>query len=128
MKAKTAKTVVAALCIAAIVVVVWLYGSIDPEKVRWFPKCIFLSLTGWRCPGCGSQRAVHQLLHLNFAAAFRYNALFTCALPLLILILVSELLKDRWPGLRRAFQNPYFGWSIVVITILWWILRNIFGW
>ena len=127
MVAAKGKTVGLILIAIAALLAIFIYATFDPETTP-FPKCPFFWATGLKCPGCGSQRALHQLLHLHVGAAFRYNALFVCALPLIILILVSELLKNKYPGLRRAFQNPYFGWSIVVITLLWWILRNIFGW
>ena len=48
---------VALLCAAGI------YYFYDPSLNGFFPRCPFLSITGWRCPGCGSQRAIHAILH-----------------------------------------------------------------
>lgn len=45
------------------------YFFFDPAGSRLFPRCPFLSLTGLRCPGCGSQRALHSLLHGEIARA-----------------------------------------------------------
>ena len=47
--------------------------SIDPEYSAFIPKCPFRWFTGLDCPACGSQRAIHQLLHLNIKGAFGYN-------------------------------------------------------
>lgn len=38
---------------------------VDPEYSAFIPKCPFRWFTGFDCPACGSQRAIHQLLHLN---------------------------------------------------------------
>jgi hypothetical protein len=37
--------------------------SFEPGKTGFFPLCPFRLLTGLTCPGCGSTRAMHQLLH-----------------------------------------------------------------
>lgn len=105
----------------------FLYGSFNPEEYP-FPKCPFFWATGLKCPGCGSQRAVHQLLHFNIASAFRYNALFVLFLPILLFLFCAEILKDRFPKLYRASQNTWFSWGIVIVISAWWILRNIFAW
>ncbi|PYV86056.1 MAG: hypothetical protein DMG90_22080 [Acidobacteria bacterium] len=36
----------------------------NPASSGIFPPCPFLWLTGFYCPGCGSLRALHQLLHV----------------------------------------------------------------
>ena len=47
----------------------------DPEEMAVFPRCPFLLATGYECPGCGSQRAIHDMLHLDLKSAFSQNAL-----------------------------------------------------
>ena len=38
-----------------------LYYFFNPSVERFFPSCPFYTATGWQCPGCGSQRAIHEL-------------------------------------------------------------------
>lgn len=121
------KRVVIIVAIIAALFLLILYGSFNPEN-HLFPKCPFFWATGLKCPGCGSQRAIHQLLHFNIAAAFRYNAIFVLFLPVLAFLLIAELLKDRYPKLFKASHNTCFSWGIVIVICAWWILRNIFGW
>ena len=45
-------------------IVVTLYFFINPSTA-FFPKCPIYSTTGIYCPGCGSQRALHDFLHLD---------------------------------------------------------------
>ena len=107
---------------------VWFYYRFDP-RTHFFPRCLFHSLTGWYCPGCGSQRAIHALLHLDLAEAFRRNALLLLALPYVAVGLAFEYggLKKKWP----SCYNKLFGRAMVVFwgaaIILFTLLRNLLG-
>jgi len=107
------------------VVAMVVYFFFDPATENFFPGCVFLKLTGLKCPGCGSQRAVHSLLHLDFAAAFRYNALLVVSLPVVFFLLVVEMLRTRRPHLYRRVHSQAVIWTIVAIVLAWWVLRNL---
>lgn len=100
----------------------------NPENYIWFPKCPFLAITGYRCPGCGLQRAVYQYLHLNFKDAFMLNPSLAISLPYVsILILVTYFVPERrcvW--LRRICYHHVTILAYLVLMILWWIFRNVF--
>jgi hypothetical protein len=66
--------------IAALSVMLFLF---DPATSMFFGRCPFFTITGLHCPGCGTLRALHQLLHLNISAALQMNPLtvFTEADP-----------------------------------------------
>ena len=96
----------------------------NPATSGFYPFCPLHRLTGWLCPGCGSLRAIHELLHGNVVAAFRLNALLVVALPVLAGLAV------RW-GYRRHRGRPVpFGvsgrafWVGFTIVLLFGILRN----
>src|SRR6266699_4279686 len=59
----------------------------EPGQSGFFPFCPFRALTGLNCPGCGTTRCLHQLLHGNLIAAFKFNPLFVIALPFLLWVL-----------------------------------------
>ena len=54
----------------------------DPATAGFYPPCLFRTVFGAQCPGCGSLRALHQLLHGNIAAAWAFNKPLLIALPL----------------------------------------------
>src|SRR5215216_7769827 len=56
----------------------------EPGKSGFFPICLFRFLTGFTCPGCGTTRALHQILHGHFLTAFTLNPLFIIAIPFLL--------------------------------------------
>jgi hypothetical protein len=66
----------------------------DPATSGVFPPCPVRYLTGWYCPGCGSLRAVHQLLHGNLRAAWAMNPLTVVLLPFLVYGLAAHVLNE----------------------------------
>lgn len=112
-----------------------IYFIFDPAQSAWMPKCIFHLITGWDCPGCGSQRMGHALLHLDIAGAWRANAMLLCALPYLLFWIYIELNPRRHPEhpaytrrlqtIHRALNSRTAILIITVVLIVWTILRNL---
>jgi len=110
-----------------------LYGLVDPESSRLFPRCLFKTVTGYDCPGCGSQRAIHALLRGDIAGAFHYNAFMVSCIPLVMLLLVGEYLRVFHPSvipsspvlrrLERFFSSRGFIFFVIAAALLWWIFR-----
>ena len=98
----------------------WLY-AFDPQLVHSTPPCIFHLLTNLDCPGCGTARACHQLLHGNLLKAMDYNLLFVLVIPFLIAKTYSYLSGMLIPGIERTYRPKLILWMVV----LFWILRNI---
>ena len=103
-----------------------LFFVLNPTEHEIFPKCVFNSVTGYYCPGCGSQRAIHSLLHLNFAGVVGNNFLFLPALFLLIYHYSFAFLNKKFSWkLPNIFYFKSTPWIILVVIILFWILRNL---
>ncbi len=103
------------------------YKLYDPYSVKFFPKCQFYTITGYQCPGCGSQRAIHDLLNLNFAGAVKENFLFVLSIPYLLLGAFFDLkieYKKKW----NKFYDFFFGYKAIIFIfffiIFFWIIRN----
>ncbi len=119
-------TAVAVAALAAAMAVAWIYASYDPAaEGSWFPRCVFKSLTGLDCPGCGAQRAIHAMLHGHFAEALRLNALFVAELPLLLLLGLVALLPGRFSRLRRLLVSQGFILSLLAVIVVFTVVRNI---
>ena len=114
------------LGILAVSVLALIYYKFNPSDIAIFPKCPFLLLTGLKCPGCCSQRAINSLLHFDLFGAIRYNLLFVLSLPLIILLSYAEIMRNKKPALYIKLHKAKFIWFIFGTVILWWIIRNIF--
>lgn len=112
--------------ILLILIVSAIYFLFNPLKFHFFPKCPFYMLTGLYCPGCGSQRALHSLLHFHLAETFSYNFLFIPALLVLLYHSCIKILNTYTPTKRQSvFYTPTFPVLLFIIVMLFWILRNI---
>lgn len=59
--------------------------------------CLFTALSGYRCYACGMTRALMHLIHLDVAAAWRYNPLSFVVLPLLLFVTGRWYVREvRW--------------------------------
>lgn len=97
----------------------------DPAQGAGYVPCPFRLLTGFDCPGCGSLRGFHQLLHGHLWAAFRLNPLTMILLPAVgYSILSFTILAIRGWSLPRVFIPHRIIWLMLVVYISFWIVRN----
>jgi hypothetical protein len=115
------------LGLAGTVALCWLYYSFNPQHCSFFPECPFYKLTGFDCPGCGSQRAIYSLLHGELLRAIYLNLLLIISLPFLAIHFAYKLAsiikrkEIRWP----VIYHPLTPKIVFVVVISFWILRNI---
>ena len=97
----------------------------EPGKTGFFPSCPFRALTGFNCPGCGTTRALHQLLHGNVVSAFELNPLMILLLPVVVYALVSftKSAITRRPMPNISIQ-PGYVWLSLILVFGFWIFRN----
>ena len=104
-----------------------LYYRWNPAVFRFFPGCPFFLLTGAYCPGCGSQRAVHQLLHGHLRQAADYNLLLVSFLPLLSYVLgvrALDCLRNRETPIPLLRSIP-FTYGVLALVLTFWLFRNL---
>jgi len=69
----------------------------DPATAGFYPPCLFTTFLGTQCPGCGSLRAAHQLLHGNFNEAWVLNPALIIVAPLATAISLFTFLRNSSP-------------------------------
>lgn len=89
---------------------------LDPARSGLLPGCPFHAMTGLWCPGCGSTRALHQLLHGHIATAFGFNPLAISLLPLVGYLAVRG---------ERAALKPFWIWMLLGMVVAFGVARNI---
>jgi hypothetical protein len=97
----------------------------EPGKSGFFPVCPFRLLTGLACPGCGSSRGVHALVHGDIVAAFKFNPLFVLSLPFLLYVLVrftNAAIHGR--QLKGNRLDARYIWTIFGVVLFFWVFRN----
>jgi hypothetical protein len=97
----------------------------DPNRFGFYPFCTFYRTTGLLCPGCGSLRALHRLLHGRVVEAIHFNALLVLSLPLVgcyAFVMIQRQRRGR--GAAMAIR-PAWLWCGLGIVILFGVLRNL---
>ncbi len=90
--------------------------------------CVFHTVTGLSCPGCGNTRAAVALWQLDLAASFRYNPMFLPEVFYLSWVALSAAagyLKEGRFRYRPRF--PVIDIVFLAVLLLWGILRNFPG-
>ncbi|MGN1260626.1 MAG: DUF2752 domain-containing protein [Alloprevotella sp.] len=102
---------------------------LDPVTFPFMPQCPFRLLTGWSCPGCGLQRAIHATLHGRFAEAYAYNLFFVISIPYATGLVWGRCGYPRRlrPWLQRRLEHPYTVYAYLLLFCIWWIVRNVLG-
>lgn len=102
-----------------------MYGLFDPAQ-HFFPQCPMRTITGLLCPGCGSQRALHQALHGNFAMSMQFNfLLLPAAFYGLISMIGPFIFSHNWSSLRMKFFGSAAAYIALGIIMIYWVGRNL---
>ena len=99
-----------------------------PGSDSWWLKCPMYLLTGWQCPLCGLQRAVHAFLHGNFLEAWRYNPALWLLLPYVAVWVLGSFSE-------RVARSRVYAWvissrvvlAVILLLCIWGVARNVWG-
>lgn len=123
---RSVRLLLLALCVGASVVV---YYNIDPAQSVFAPKCAFRLLTGYDCPACGGQRALHALLHGQWRNALLLNPFLLLSVPYAAAVCYASFGKSaRAQSLKRYVCHRVAVWSYVAVFFVWWVVRNTALW
>ena len=112
-----------ALLATAAAILLWRF---DPSHSSVFPPCPLRYFTGLYCPGCGSLRAIHALLHGNFREAWSMNILTVMILPFIGYGLISQIyLHFRGRPLPPKILPASWIWALFTVIVMFGIARNL---
>jgi uncharacterized protein DUF2752 len=125
-KAELKRWVLAAIVTFAVATATLLY-YFDPNQCPYYPTCLFHQTTGLLCPGCGSLRALHQLLHGHVLAALRFNPLLVLGLLPLGWFAGSVLIRNAHARSSAVLPSTRWLWVCLVLALAFSVWRNIPG-
>lgn len=117
-----APTLVLLALASGVLMVAWF---VNPGGTAWLPPCPFHVLTGLSCPGCGSTRAMHYLVHGQLVAAMRMNPLMVLAVPAIAYGLICEVAALHGRRLRPISRSPWVAWGCAIALVAFAVARNI---
>ncbi len=112
--------------VAAVLLLLYLL-TYDPQGPQiQTPPCLFRTMTGFFCPGCGTRSALIQLAQGNLYAAFRLNPLAVLTVPLGIYFVISQAhIAFTGRSLPRLFLPPFWIWALFILIVLYGVARNL---
>jgi len=122
------KLLLALLGGAVVLVVGYVFYTYSPYDSGLFPRCPVLVSTGFQCTGCGSQRAIHDLMHLRFSSAFASNPFAVLAIPYLVFGYAVEWKAPSslwWSRIRKMFFGTTAIWIILGLIVAFTVGRNV---
>lgn len=118
---------VAGIWLTSVAVGVYVF-FFQPGSSGFFPGCPFRAFTGIICPGCGSTRGLHHLLHGDLETALQLNPLMVLLLPFLIFALLrhtNAVLRGKQLKGNQLPANAI--WALFFVIVAFWVARNIPG-
>lgn len=110
------------------VVIRYFYMNNPANNDTPFAICMTKRIANIDCPGCGGQRAFHQLLHGNFIEAGQLNIFIYFFAPLLAYIFFSFALKPfniNFPDIDISLKGLLI---ILLVFIIFTLFRNSHLW
>lgn len=134
------------LALPFLILLAVLYHTGHLNPVRLLPPCMFHSVTGFSCPGCGCTRAVAALLRGDFFLSLRNNPVILYCAGLYVVFtashsafFLSRIIQKRLPspqGKGSPFHllnrihgmkcTPLYLYILVYIFLGFGILRFLF--
>jgi hypothetical protein len=99
----------------------------NPGTHGFYPVCMFHSLTGLNCPGCGATRALYALLHGNLQVALKDNSLFMLTLAALGIWSARFVLRKMRNQRATLNISSKFLWVFLVVAFVFAVIRNLPG-
>jgi hypothetical protein len=124
MQTARMKKITLASCLGGGMAAVLVLFFFDPEHTPLYPGCAFHRLTGLDCPGCGSLRALHALLHGHPVLAVHDNLLLVISLP--VFAWLGFRCARNWiRGVPAHSPRPVWLWLYLGAWLVFGILRNL---
>lgn len=112
----------ALLALGALFFVLLVLVFVDPRTARFAPICPLHATTGLHCPGCGTGRALHALVHGDLSRAVRLNALTVVAIPVFLALTLQAAIH---PEKRLPIPPLWLRLLIYAVLLLFLVGRNL---
>ena len=121
-----------ALVPLALVLLRTLVISLEDTLRAIAPGCVFHTMTGLHCPGCGATRAVFAMAKGDLRSAWSMNPMLWVCLGLGLFYFIIAVLSRRpgsTVGAKGWARLPVGGgWMIIGAVLLFGVFRNIPYW
>ena len=88
--------------------------------------CLFHTITGLDCPGCGVSRMCLSLLRLDFSAAFHANVALFLMLPFGVVLFLQMAVRYIKEGIFSPTKvQTAILWIMAILLLIFGVVRNL---
>lgn len=91
--------------------------------------CVFRTITGLKCPGCGVTHMLINMIRMNFAGAFVANSALFVLQPVIYYFIGKMYIcwvmdkNCKWNRIENIIL-----YAVIISLIIFGIIRNVKGW
>ena len=90
--------------------------------------CIFRSITGYKCPGCGITDLLLFVLKGDFISAFECNPIVFVIIPIIGIIFIRQnILYIKYGYFKTSTIENLILYFLVIVLLAFCIIRNIYS-
>lgn len=90
--------------------------------------CIFRSITGYKCPGCGITDLLLLTLKGDFISAFKCNPMVFIILPLIGIIFIRQnIIYIKYGYFKMSSIENFLLYLSIIALLTFCIIRNIYS-
>lgn len=113
-------TVSCAIKILSAGILYYIFISVTGKTI----PCLFRSITGLKCPGCGITTLCRYLIKFRVVDAVKCNIGLTLLFPFICHVIAIE--TYNFVNCKQSVKN-YEAVAIIIMLLIWGVIRNIVG-
>ncbi len=115
------------ICTCGVILGIGMIYYVITQLTPFRIPCVFQTVTGFACPGCGVSHFCMRLLHFDFIGAARENLGLTVLLPVWCAAGIVRLIwHPQWLA-KNSKGESLLLWGSIVLLILFGVVRNLPG-
>lgn len=115
-------------CYRIIALVIGIFYASFVTTTGFGLPCLFNTITGLKCPGCGITHMCISILHGDFKSAMQYNFVLFWLTPLFVYLIGDYLFRYIKTGTFKLLKwQSILTYIIIGILVIFGIIRNIGG-
>lgn len=105
-------------------IIYYIICTVTPFRV----PCVFRTITGYKCPGCGITDLLLFALKGDFLSAFQCNHIVFIVIPIIsIIFLRQNFLYIKYGYLKMSSIENTILYLIIATLIIFCVIRNIYS-
>ena len=87
--------------------------------IRIKPRCLFKTVTGFDCPGCGGSHALWAMLNGHFIKSFLYHPAVMTSVTIALYCIISSIIK------KKSTVRVGHIYAVLIVILIQWGIKTV---